>query len=99
MSAINRDDVYKALASWDWQELYLPVHFKELVDDIPDYPRWIPVKFRPMTEEERYDGYLDTDLCYWEDVDTDENNGFCLASDVLAWMELPLPWNMKGVSE
>lgn len=32
---IDRDELYKALSAWDWQELYLPVHFKELVDDIP----------------------------------------------------------------
>lgn len=32
---IDRDELYKALASWDWQDLYLPVHFKELVDDLP----------------------------------------------------------------
>lgn len=50
---INRDDVYKALSSLDWQDLYLPVHFKEIIDDIPDSPQWIPVKFRPMDEEEK----------------------------------------------
>lgn len=50
---IFRDDVYKALASWDWQDLYLPIHFKEMVDEIPDAPQWIPLKFRPMDEEER----------------------------------------------
>lgn len=55
---INRDDVYKALSSLDWQDLYLPVHFKEIIDDIPDSPKWIPIKFRPMDEEEKQ---------YWEE--------------------------------
>lgn len=55
---IFRDDVYKELSLWDWQDLYLPVHFKELIDDIPDAPQWIPVKFRPMDEEEKQ---------YWEE--------------------------------
>ena len=32
---IDRDELYKALAQWDWQDLYLPVHFKELVDELP----------------------------------------------------------------
>lgn len=32
---IDRDEIYKALALWDWQDLYLPVHFKELVEDLP----------------------------------------------------------------
>lgn len=32
---IDRDEIYKALALWDWQDLYLPVHFKELVDELP----------------------------------------------------------------
>lgn len=32
---IDRDGLYKALAQWDWQDLYLPVHFKELVDELP----------------------------------------------------------------
>ena len=32
---IDRDELYKALAQWDWQDLYLPVHFKELVDGLP----------------------------------------------------------------
>ena len=32
---IDRDELYKALSLWDWQDLYLPSHFKELVDEIP----------------------------------------------------------------
>lgn len=29
-----RRAVFKELEKWDWQELYLPAHFKELVDSI-----------------------------------------------------------------
>lgn len=61
--------------------------------------KWIPCSERLPKEEGHYlvttyddDGYLDVDMCYWEDVDTNENNGFCLEADVLAWMELPMPW-------
>lgn len=32
---IDCDELYKALSQWDWQDLYLPVHFKELVDELP----------------------------------------------------------------
>lgn len=69
---IFRDDVYKELSLWDWQDLYLPVHFKELIDDIPDAPQWIPVKFRPMDEEEKQSlkPYLEEHYGYtFEDYD------------------------------
>ena len=32
---IDRNELYKALSQWEWQDLYLPVHFKELVDELP----------------------------------------------------------------
>lgn len=32
---IDRDELYEALSQWDWQDLYLPVHFKEMVDELP----------------------------------------------------------------
>lgn len=32
---IDRNELYKVLSQWDWQDLYLPVHFKELVDELP----------------------------------------------------------------
>ncbi|MEE1047191.1 MAG: hypothetical protein U0M60_07175 [Clostridia bacterium] len=32
---IRKDEICKALALWDWQDLYLPVHFKKLVDECP----------------------------------------------------------------
>lgn len=32
---VKVDDIYKALSLWDWQDVYLPVHFKELVEELP----------------------------------------------------------------
>ena len=32
---VSRTDLLKELEKWDWQELYLPIHFKELVADLP----------------------------------------------------------------
>lgn len=32
---ISRTDLLKELEKWDWQELYLPIHFSELVADLP----------------------------------------------------------------
>ena len=32
---ISRQAVIDAMATWDWQELYLPIHFKQLLEEIP----------------------------------------------------------------
>ena len=32
---ISRQDAINAMATWEWQELYLPIHFKQLLDDLP----------------------------------------------------------------
>ena len=32
---ISRKAVLDALNKWDWQELYLPAHFKGMIDDLP----------------------------------------------------------------
>lgn len=33
--AISRQDAIDAMAKWDWQELYLPIHFKQLLEELP----------------------------------------------------------------
>lgn len=34
--AVSRQAIYDELEKWDWQELYLPIHFKEnIVDELP----------------------------------------------------------------
>ena len=53
---ISRQAAIDAMATWDWQEVYLPIHFKQLLEELPSAQpeqQWIPVKTRPMTEEER----------------------------------------------
>ena len=32
---ISRKAVLDELEKWDWQDLYLPIHFKQILDDIP----------------------------------------------------------------
>lgn len=32
---IDCDEVYKDMSQWDWQELYLPIHFKQLLEQQP----------------------------------------------------------------
>lgn len=47
--AISRQAVLEELSKWDWQELYLPIHFKENIIDVvpsvnpqePKTGRWI----------------------------------------------------------
>ena len=33
--AISRVAAIDKLDEWDWQEFYLPIHFKELLDELP----------------------------------------------------------------
>ena len=42
---IDRQVAIDALATWDWQELYLPIHFKQLLEELPSAEperKWIP---------------------------------------------------------
>ena len=32
---ISRQAAIDALKSWDWQELYLPIHFKQILEELP----------------------------------------------------------------
>ena len=32
---ISRQAVLDELKKWDWQDLYLPIHFKQILDDVP----------------------------------------------------------------
>ena len=31
---IKKEDALAELNKWDWQELYLPIHFKQILDDV-----------------------------------------------------------------
>ena len=32
---ISRQAAIEAMNEWDWQELYLPIHFKQLLEELP----------------------------------------------------------------
>lgn len=60
---ISRKAVLDALNKWDWQELYLPVHFKDIIDDLPSIqPK--PKTDEPMQVDLEGDGYSDGELVY-----------------------------------
>ena len=46
---ISRTDLLKELEKWDWQELYLPIHFKELVDELPSAEK--TAEWKPLDKE------------------------------------------------
>lgn len=56
---IKKDDALDELNKWDWQELYLPIHFKEnILDELPTYSfpdreKGTDTFFREATKEER----------------------------------------------
>ena len=56
---IKKDDALDELNKWDWQELYLPIHFKEnILDELPTYSfpdreKGPDTFFREATKEER----------------------------------------------
>lgn len=35
MDLISRQDAIDAMATWEWQEMYLPIHFKQLLEELP----------------------------------------------------------------
>ena len=44
---ISRQAVLDELEKWDWQELYLPIHFKQILDDVSSVENkgeWINAK-------------------------------------------------------
>ena len=46
---ISRQAVLDELEKWDWQDLYLPIHFKQILDDVPSVENkgeWIESKER-----------------------------------------------------
>lgn len=52
--AISREAVIEKLNEWDWQELYLPIHFKEhIIDELP-----------PVTPSRRKGRWEDLHRCW-----------------------------------
>ena len=77
---ISRQAVLDELNKWDWQELYLPIHFKEnIIDELPSVTpkaertgHWIPVSER-LPKEENNHYWICTDCgyqceCRWTNV-------------------------------
>lgn len=66
--AISRQEAIDAMATWDWQELYLPIHFKELLDELPPVSvkektgRWKKIKSGDKTFPES----IVCSRCGWE---------------------------------
>ena len=82
--AISRRAVLDELNKWDWQELYLPIHFKENIIDVVPSVRPQEPKTGHWIEKDGFDGdtYYDCSVCgeSWTTIDgTPWNNGmnFC----------------------
>lgn len=60
---VNRDDVKRAVSRWDMQDLYLPVHFLDLIDEIPavSVPQWQTANTPPDSERNIF-------ICYGNPV-------------------------------
>ena len=47
---IRRQDAIDALSQWDWQDMYLPIHFKQLLEELPS--------------AQKKGHWIDKDICY-----------------------------------
>ena len=96
---ISRQAAIDAMNEWEWQELYLPIHFKQLLEDLPPVKpeqKWIPVSERLPEKNDVYLVAINSYGCPTRDVD-----GFVSQSvrkwemygkSVVAWMPLPEPY-------
>lgn len=50
--AVSRQAAINAMATWDWQELYLPIHFKQLLEEL-----------QPVTVQEKTGHWILLDEC------------------------------------
>lgn len=44
---IDEKQLIQELHKWDMQDLYLPIHFEELVETQPKVGEWIPISIQP----------------------------------------------------
>ena len=97
---IDRQTAIDAMATWDWQELYLPIHFKQLLEELPSAqpePQWIPCSETENLPEhevlccDRYGEELIGWLSCKDDQWLCESEGEMMY-DPIAWRELPEPW-------
>ena len=80
---ISRQAVLDELNKWEWQELYLPIHFKENIIDVvppvnPQEPKtghWIPVSERlPELREDEDDTFISDNVLVWLSHEFDAEN-------------------------
>lgn len=78
------------------------VAFKRMLDSLPTVNEWIPVsEFLPMNLVLVLVTYIDEDVNYpTVDIGYHTSRGFCdrdfnIIDDVLAWMELPKPYEVE----
>lgn len=92
---ISRQDAIDAMATWDWQEMYLPIHFKQLLEELPPAQlanEWIPFKKKPLTEEEEE---IYPEYSWMLDCPTPEDEEDILVSDgKYVWVDTW--WNCDG---
>lgn len=94
---ISKRAVLDELEKWDWQDLYLPIHFKQILDDVPSVENkgeWIPVSER-LPEEGTY--LICTDNGYIATIMYDRSVGWLSSAKIIAWQPLPEPY--KAVSD
>lgn len=101
---ISRAEAIKAIDAWDQQDLYLPIHFKQVLEELPSAQQWIPCSERMPKYEEK------VLVCYCGQVrigyltDISKNSMWTLqggsfpifpikhdSGKFVAWMELPEP--------
>ena len=87
---ISRQAVLDELEKWDWQDLYLPIHFKQILDDIPSVEN--KEEFDGMTNGEVIQAVFPNISVYEHGSTYSVNNEYNFNS---TWWNAPY----KGVSE
>lgn len=100
---ISRQAVLDELEKWDWQDLYLPIHFKQILDDVPSVENkgeWIPVS-EGLPEDGTWNLFTDGKSISVERYKMDvidhffPNGRWFEFKDVIAWQPLPEPYKAE----
>lgn len=99
---ISRQAVLDELEKWDWQELYLPIHFKQILDDVPSVENkgeWIPIKDQLPKDGEEVLVSLTPNGVHGKKVDIDcfmmSDIKYWQSGKVEAWQPKPEPYKGK----
>lgn len=103
---IDEKKLIEELHEWDMQELYLPVHFEDLVNAQPKADEWIPCEVampeepfgclvtimdcEPMTQTD-FENILPYHVGY-DGKTWNDADGNSIPFEVIAWMPLPEPF-------